>query len=163
MKESSTVPNTGLPALNKAADWEKLAAGQGPLAAYAATALGVADDYAKVMSGGVGSDTAREQALSLFAAAQTPQQRAAAVSATRAAVLSQRNSRIGTNQFLRRRYGDPVGGENPENSKVLPPPAAATHSRMAADGKTAIYLMPDKTVQDAAGNKYDPNKFTRLP
>lgn len=160
--QGARIPNASLPVLNTAKDWTDLASGKGPLAGYAATVLGVADDYSKVMSGGVGSDTARDQALKLFAAAASPQMRAAAINSTRAAVLSQRNSRIGTNQFLQRRYGDPVGADHPQNGQVVPPPTGATHSRMAADGKTAIYLMPDKTVEDAAGNKYDPNTLQRI-
>jgi hypothetical protein len=161
-QQSTNIPDSGLPALNKVEDWAALASGKGPLAGYAATVLGVADDYSKVMSGGVGSDTARDQALRLFGAAQTRQQRADAINSTRAAVLSQRNERIGSNQFLQRRYGDPVGLDHPLNSKVLPPPTGATHTRLAADGQTTIYLMPDKTVQDSAGNKYDPNTLQRI-
>lgn len=99
------IPANQFPVLNKFEDWVKLAAGKGPLAGYAATALGAADDYGKVMGGGTASDHARDAALQLFAKALSPEQRHDAVQATRNAVQSQRDSRIGNNQFLKRQYG----------------------------------------------------------
>jgi hypothetical protein len=105
------IPEHDFPVLNTIDDWQKLARGKGPLAGYAATALGVADDYGKVMGGGQASDRARDHALSLFSQASSPEQRAQAIQATRNAVLSQRDSRIGNNQFLKRQYGSEVGGK----------------------------------------------------
>lgn len=105
-----SIPQHEMPALNTVDDWQKLARGKGPLAGYAATALGVADDYGKVMGGGTASDSARESALRLFSQASSPEQRAQAIQATRDAVQSQRDSRIGNNQFLKRQYGAEVGG-----------------------------------------------------
>lgn len=109
-KLGKDIPQHQFPALNTVDDWQKLARGKGPLAGYAATALGVADDYGKVMGGGTASDHARDAALSLFAKAASPEQRAQAIQATRNAVQSQRDSRIGNNQFLKRQYGAEVGG-----------------------------------------------------
>jgi len=107
-KLGKDIPQHDWPVLNTIDDWQKLARGKGPLAAYAATALGVADDYGKVMGDGNASDHARDAALSLFSRAASPEQRAQAVAATRDAVQSQRDSRIGNNQFLRRQYGTEV-------------------------------------------------------
>jgi|SRR5579872_1470932 len=104
------IPEHDLPVLNTIDDWQKLARGKGPLAGYAATVLGVADDYGKVMGGGQASDNARDHALKLFGAASSPEMRAQAIQATRNAVLSQRDSRIGNNQFLKRQYGIETGG-----------------------------------------------------
>ena len=103
--QGKKIPGEKLPVLNTVEDWMKLASGKGPLAGYAATALGVADDYGKVMGGGNASDHARDAALQLFAKAASPEQRADAIKATRDAVQSQRDSRIGNNQFLKRQYG----------------------------------------------------------
>ncbi len=105
------IPQHDFPVLNTVDDWQQLARGKGPLAAYAATALGAADDYGKVMGGGNASDTARNSALALFAKAASPEQRAQAIAATRNAVKSQRDSRIGNNQFLKRQYGAEIGGD----------------------------------------------------
>lgn len=104
------IPQHDFPVLNTFDDWQKLARGKGPLAGYAAIALGVADDYGKVMGGGTASDHARDAALKLFSQAASPEMREQAINATRGAVLSQRDSRIGNNQFLKRQYGAEVGG-----------------------------------------------------
>lgn len=103
---AKSIPSNQIPAFNSIADWEKAATGNGPLAHYASTALGVADDYAKVMGGGQGSDTSRLQALNLINKNQSPEARAGAINGIRDAVTSQTNSRIGNNPVLRRMYGD---------------------------------------------------------
>jgi hypothetical protein len=104
-----TIPQNQIPAFNSVADWEKAATGSGPLAHYAATALGVADDYAKVMGGGQGSDTSRLQALQIINKNLSPEGRAAAIDGIRNAVTSQTNSRIGANPILQRMYGNGTG------------------------------------------------------
>lgn len=112
------IPQHDFPVLNTVDDWQKAARGKGPLAGYAAMALGAADDYGKVMGGGTASDHARDAALKLFAQAASPEQRADAIQATRGAVQSQRDSRIGKNKFLQREYGVEVGGS--QTAKTLP-------------------------------------------
>lgn len=105
-KVAKDIPHNQIPAFNSIADWEKAATGSGPVAGFAASALGVADDYAKVMGGGQGSDTSRLQALKIIAANQSPEQRAASIDRIRGAVNSQKISRIGKNPVLLRMYGD---------------------------------------------------------
>lgn len=100
------LPGGKFPALNKIADWEKAATGTGPVAKYAATALGIADDYAKVVGGGVGTDTARQAVLDIIPKSASPEQRAAAIQGIRGTVHSQVNSRIGKNKILQRMYGE---------------------------------------------------------
>jgi hypothetical protein len=99
------IPQGKIPALNTIDDWQQIARGKGDLAGYAATLLGVADDAGKVMGGGTASDSARNSTLSLIGRSQSPDQRAQAIKAIRDSVSSQIESRIGTNQFLRRQYG----------------------------------------------------------
>src|SRR5579864_8960106 len=65
---SRNIPQSQIPAFNTIADWEKAETGSGPIAKYASLALGVADDYSKVMGGGQGSDASRAQALKLIQA-----------------------------------------------------------------------------------------------
>lgn len=139
-KLGKDIPQHNFPALNTVDDWQKLARGKGPLAGYAATALGVADDYGKVMGGGTASDHARDAALALFSKASSPEQRAQAIQATRGAVQSQRDSRIGNNQFLKRQYGAEVGGQ-----------ANATFSIKAPNGKN--YSFKDQASLDAFKQK----------
>lgn len=99
--------NTQIPAYNSLANLRKAALGQGPQAAYAAAILGVADDYSKVMTGGQGSDTSRQQALDIISKNLSPEGRQAAIAQIKQAVTSQRNGRIGTNPYLRDMYPDP--------------------------------------------------------
>jgi hypothetical protein len=127
----SNLGNTKIPALNTLDNWRKAALGQGPQAAYAAAALGVADDYSKVMTGGQGSDTSRLQALNIINKNLSPEGRAAAINQIKLAVTSQRNGRIGTNPYLKDMYPDPstrteaagVAGTQPVPGAA---PAAAT-------------------------------------
>ena len=105
------IPANQLPVFNTVADAVKASTGSGPIAKYAALALGVADDYSKVMGGGQGSDTSRTQAMNIIAAKQSPEQRAAAIEGIRGAVGSQTNSRIGNNAVLQKMYGGSVPAE----------------------------------------------------
>lgn len=160
------VPDNSLPALNKLEDWEELARGKGPLAGYAALILGVADDYGKVMGGGTASDRARDHALALFAAAQTPEQRMEAVQATLGAVNSQVRGRIGKNKFLQREYGDfdqsqytpPLVSKRPENAPsgaVQDPdrPQGYNAIRVGSDGKAYYYNSQTNHVVVVPENK----------
>jgi len=135
------IPHGQLPALNTLADWQKLATGNGPLAHYAATALGVADDYSKVMGGGQGSDTSRLQALNLIKANASDEGRGGAVTGIRDAVVSQTKSRIGNNPVLGRMYGSPAlsGGVHPS--------AGGGISVTAPNGK--VYTFKDQQSADA--------------
>jgi hypothetical protein len=101
-----TLPQNQIPAFNSIADWTKAATGSGPIAKYAAQVVGVADDYAKVMGGGTGTDTSRDQVAKLIGAAKSPEQRQAAIDGIRGSVASQINSRIGNNSVLQRMYGN---------------------------------------------------------
>lgn len=111
-KAGNALPGNQIPAFNSIADWEKAATGSGPLAHYAATALGVADDYSKVMGGGQGSDTSRLQALNIIKANASPEARNSALAGIRDAVNSQQASRIGNNTVMGRMYGAPQQQSN---------------------------------------------------
>ena len=106
------ISQNDFPVFNSVADAVKAASGSGPVAKYAALALGVADDYSKVMGGGQGSDTSRTQAMNLIAAKQSPEQRDASIEGIRGAVGSQTNSRIGNNPVLQKMYGNVVSQPN---------------------------------------------------
>lgn len=100
------IPGGKIPVFNSIGDWERAATGSGPIAKYATIALGVADDYSKVMGGGQGSDASRLQALNRFGAEASPEQRAGSISGVRGTVMSQIHSRIGKNPIMQRLYGD---------------------------------------------------------
>jgi hypothetical protein len=110
-------------ALNKAKNWASFQAGHPGLAGYQATALGVADDYAKVLGGSIGSDTARTQVLNIINPANSPAQREAAIQAMRAAIASQRSSKIGNNPFLQQMYGETSNEPAAAHNAATPPVA----------------------------------------
>jgi flagellar motor protein MotB len=120
------LPQGQYPVLNTYADWLAAAQGSTPLAHYAASVLGFADDYAKVMGGGTGSDTARDQALHLAPPSANQQAREGAIEGARDGVNSQGVGRIGSNRIMKNMYGDtfkfPTAGPAGNN----PPPG--THA-----------------------------------
>jgi hypothetical protein len=127
------IPGGKIPVFNSIADAIRASTGSGPIAKYASIALGVADDYSKVMGGGQGSDTSRTQALQLISAKQSPEQRAASIEGIRGAVGSQASSRIGNNAVLQKMYGGNLanaGAQTPSG-----PPPGATHTAKGSDGK----------------------------
>ena len=107
------------------------------------TAIGVADDYAKVMGGGTGSDTSRLQVLQSFASAHNPQQMQAALDAARGAINSQTRSRIGSNNILQKMYGDNIPLGPTTQSRVVP--AGAIPGRDAS-GNIVGYKTADGKV-----------------
>lgn len=107
------IPNGKIPVFNSIADAMEAATGSGPVAKYATILLGVSDDYSKVMGGGQGSDTSRNQALKLAPTSASPEARAASIEGIRGAVGSQINSRIGNNAVLKKMYGDAAQSSAP--------------------------------------------------
>lgn len=101
--------NGRIPLFNKWKDYAGYQTGDPAMAGFYQTAVGVADDYAKVMGGGTGSDTSRLQVMQSFANAHNPRQMQAAIEAARAAVNSQTKSRIGSNTILQKMYGKTTG------------------------------------------------------
>src|SRR6185369_892610 len=88
---AKNIPNGQIPFFNSLADAQKAALGDGPIAKYAAIALGVADDYSKITGGG-GSDTSREQALHLLPTNASPAARKGSLDGIRGTVNSQIHS-----------------------------------------------------------------------
>ena len=131
------IPSSQIPALNSIDDWRKAATGNGPIAKYAALALGAADDYSKVMSGGNGSDTSRDQALKLFKANLSPEGRAGSIDGVRGAVLSQKVGRIGKNPVLQRMYGDADATQQPTAPGQQPQSSSPSNDPFAQFGGRA--------------------------
>jgi Skp family chaperone for outer membrane proteins len=121
----SSLPQGKFPKLNTVQDWYALQTGGGPMAGYASVALGVADDYGKVMGGGTASDNARDSVLKNLAAAQSPAQFKSTVDGIRSAVQSQKRARIGRNPVLQSMYDGDASTQSSPNpqSPVLPPQA----------------------------------------
>jgi hypothetical protein len=128
------IPQNQFPVFNTVADAIKASTGSGPIAKYASIALGVADDYSKVMGGGQGSDTSRLQALKLISAKESPEQRAASIEGIRGAVGSQTNSRIGNNPVLQKMYG----GTAPQPAKTTKVLTSAQIQQAAKDHGVSV-------------------------
>ena len=96
----NTISQHDFKILNKAQNWADVQSGKAPQAGYSSTALGVIDDYAKVMGGGVGSDTSRALVLQAINPDLSPAQRQEAIVQMRKAVNSQAVARAGNNPYL---------------------------------------------------------------
>lgn len=140
------LPQGEYPAWNKLADWKEAQTGSGPLAKYATVALGGADDYAKVMGGGVGSDSAREAFLETVKASLGQTSREGALEGAGESVKSQMAGRIGKNQLMQKLYGDAVVPE--KGAK------AAAETTTHVPGGKAVGLVEGKTGKGSDGKKY---------
>lgn len=109
----SKLPNHDFPVFNKVADAMNYASGHKEVAAYLQTALGAADDYAKVLGGGTGTEGMQMHILNAMNASLNQKTREAVVANMKKAVVSQVESRIGNNKFLMRQYGYAL----PQNQK----------------------------------------------
>lgn len=135
--------NGKIPLFNKWEDYAKYEAGDPALAGFMQTAVGVADDYAKVMGGGTGSDTSRLQVMQSFANSHNPQQMQSALDAARNAVTSQVSARIGKNRVMQQMYGQNVPSTPVQKPRVVP--AGATPGR-DAQGNVIGYRTADGQV-----------------
>jgi hypothetical protein len=143
--------NTQIPVINKLENLRKAAAGSGPLAAYYAAQLGVADDGSKVMTGGVGSDASRQSFLDIINADMSPEGRAASVAQVRKQIESQRNGRVGTNPYMKDMYPDPTTRQEVAGQAGTQPVSKnqASPAQQAAAPKGTTGIAPD-----AAGNLF---------
>ncbi len=82
--------------------------------------LGLADEYSKVMGGGVSSDTGRDQALSILKAAYSKGQLSGAIDIMRQDIAARQKALIGDNRYLRKQYGSnaQAGGRPPGGATI---------------------------------------------
>lgn len=110
--------------LNKAKNWISLQTGDSGISANGAKLIAVADDYAKVLGGSTGSDTARAMILKATDPNSSPAQRAAIIQAMKDAVNSQKNARIGNNPFLKLQYSNVGEAGTPKDQTSVADPSA---------------------------------------
>lgn len=122
----SALGTTRIPIFNSWDQALEFQAGDPALATYMQTALGVADDYAKVLGGG-NQPTKEMQLMQLNAinGKLNEGQISGVVRAMRGTVNSQVNSRIGNNRLLRRMYGTELKGYNQVPKPTAAPPMTA--------------------------------------
>jgi hypothetical protein len=142
--------------LNKTKNWAELTTGNSGISAYAMKAIGVADDFAKVIGGGAGTDTARATVMGAIDPKLSPAQRASSVDAARGVVESQRNGRVGTNPYMKDMYPDPSLSR--QTLAPLGSPASKVHANLDdfvhqfSGAKGTIYSDDGNTWFDASGN-----------
>lgn len=118
------LPNGQIPAINAAVDWTTGQVGGKTPSGFQATAIGLADDYAKVMGGGQGTDSARNEILKTIMASSSPAQMKQTLTNMRAAVTSQVGARIGTNPIARKMYGQNLPAQSPQSTQTPSNPDA---------------------------------------
>lgn len=128
MDAGSKLPNHQFPIFNKISDAENYASGHKEVAGYLQTALGVADDYAKVTGGGAGTEGMQMHILNSLTAALNQDTRKEVTDRMRGAVNSQVESKIGKNWFLNQQYGYALPQNQPAAAAAKPfDPATEAH------------------------------------
>jgi hypothetical protein len=94
--------------------------------------LGLADEYSKVMGGGISSDTGRQQSLDLLRAAYSKGQLAGAISIMQRDLAARKSAIVGDNRYLQRQFG---GSPARTSGGQAGPPAGATMKVPGSDGK----------------------------
>lgn len=143
LEAAKSIPRNQYPVANKLADWASLQTGKGPLSGFAATLLGIADDYGKVMGGGSATDAARHSAEVLAMPFSSPEQLRTAIDHIRNSVISQVRSRIGTNRYIMQREGYDLPAEMQIIRPTTPPPVTPP---ARAPGAITAPGMPQVTV-----------------
>lgn len=149
---AKAIPQHDIPVFNTFDDAVKAASGSGPIAKYASLLVGVADDYSKVMGGGAGSDTSRNQAIKLVPADASPEQRSGAIQGIRGAVSSQINSRIGSNPIMRRMYASP---DSAQPSTTSAAPAGLKDTGQTTKNPDGVYDKGGKHYTVVSGKVYE--------
>lgn len=90
--------------------------------------LGLADEYSKVMGGGVSSDTGRQQALNILQAGYSKGQMDGAINTLRQDVAARKTAIVGNNRYLQNQYG----GQQPQQ----PAQTIASPQRVVPAGAT---------------------------
>lgn len=99
------LPNYKIPIFNKWADAKSYQSGNPEVDAYMQSALAAADDYAKVIGGGNPTEGMQLKQLNSLTPSLNQPTRIAVVGAMKSGVVSQVESKIGTNKFLMRTQG----------------------------------------------------------
>lgn len=147
--------NTKLPALNTWKNVTEYQAGNPELATYRAALLNSADDAAKVMGGGTPTDALRDLFMQTYAANINNLGFDGAIKQAKDGIASQVKGRIGSNNYIAKREGDILQGQN----ESAAPPSGKAVSLVAAmalpvnKGKTEAEVRAD--IQ-AHGHQVEP-------
>jgi hypothetical protein len=150
-QRAAKLPQLNSSTLNKVFSRTKAEFGDPALTDFQTAMLGFADEYSKVMGGGVSSDTGRQQALDILKQGYSKGQMAGAFQTLQADIDARKRGIIGNNRYLKQEYGDPAQQQNSTVTKVQLPPAAVQQLKEGvhttfANGQTWM-LQNGKPVQ----------------
>ena len=121
-KAASKLPKMNSKTANQVFNIAKTEFGDNALTDFHISMLGLADEYSKVMGGGVSSDTGRQQALDILKENYSKGQLAGAIQIMRSDIAARKKAIIGKNRYLLQEYGEdqaaqpqnpPGGGNDP--------------------------------------------------
>jgi hypothetical protein len=105
--------------------------------------LGLADEYSKIMGGGVSSDTGWQQALDILKASYSKGQLAGAIGIMRQDIAARQKALVGSNRYLQRQYALPVQTSMTAMGVSL----AAARQLQINQGKTDDQIRADITAR----------------
>lgn len=124
-KAASKLPQLDSQTLNKVFNIGQTEFGSDAVTNFHTAMLGLADEYSKVMGGGVSSDTGRQQGLDLLKAAYGKGQLSGAIGIMQQDIAARKNALVGNNRYLMKQYGQKPalsGGQQPTGT-----PSGITH------------------------------------
>ncbi|MBV9179873.1 MAG: hypothetical protein JO356_01060 [Acidobacteria bacterium] len=118
-KQASNLPQFDEATLNKVFNAASTEFGSTAASNFHTAMLGLADEYSKVMGGGISSDTGRDQALSLLRASYSKGQLAGAIAIMRQDISARKSALVGTNRYLVRQYGQQAAASSGNVDSLL--------------------------------------------
>jgi hypothetical protein len=130
-KAASKLPQMNSKTANKVFNIAKTEFGDNSVTDFHTAMLGLADEYSKVMGGGVSSDTGRQQALDILNAAYARKQMGGAIQVMQNDIAARKRAIIGKNRYLIQEYGGeptpPATQQSPASGQTQAAPTPQTH------------------------------------
>lgn len=135
------LPGMDQQTLNKVFSAGKTEFGSKAITDFHTAMLGLADEYSKVMGGGVSSDTGRQQSLDLLKDAYSKGQMAGAIAIVKKDITARQRGIIGKNRFLQKQYyganGMTVTMVSPDGKSYAEVPRSQAQARLSQGARIA--------------------------
>jgi hypothetical protein len=119
---AKNLPQFNSSTLNKVFNIAATEFGSSDATNFHSSMLGLADEYSKVMGGGISSDTGRQQSLDLLKAAYSKGQLAGAINIMQRDIAARKSAIVGDNRYLMKQFGG--SAQNPNSSSAQAPPVS---------------------------------------
>jgi hypothetical protein len=143
-KAASKLPQMNSKTANKVFNIAKTEFGDNALTDFHTAMLGLADEYSKVMGGGVSSDTGRQQALDIVNAAYSKGQMSGAIQIMQSDIAARKRAIIGKNRYLLQEYVDSTGQAPAQNPQTGQPQG----SIQVTDPQGGVHTFADQASAD---------------